>query len=732
MPRGSQTQDEMAARMRDVGYEEWEIQDEIEQAEKLTRENAENTRLFRETGRFKPSDPPILRGDREVIEDVTRKPVNTINPKPLKSDAFMKYVPTWLQMLQMPPGWQFTTYDDGSGSIKSADGIHHIDFDMQTGEIGDHFWPGASPEEIASAIQHDIEQMPGAKSEAPLTVFVSNPYKLENGKMRCVAVGLPATDEEIDTTLRAAGVYDPVREHMFIEGVQVGAAEQVPSEQGDLFGMRDMSELHHLNLLAEQIALEPDAAGLAIASYHSGHPESSEAHHGLSERYNALYSADSSMEEYYGFEEELGQVQDNHLALHLAPAWLQQLRLPAGWHFVSYDDQSGRIVDAKGNVFIDFDTQNGKFGDHLWQDVAPEEIASNLQTEINQVSSDLKEPALTVLVTDPNYLEYSAVRCVAVGLPATAEEIDAVLRSSGVYEPEHEEIVLESVRVAGPQGWSFGDRELFGEVDISELSDLNLLAKQIELEPGAASRVIDLHYGSHPDSIEELMNNIAQADQIRKNESGNIYLPEYRFTLDDLRESIEPRWELAQAGEPLQIHDRLPEDMEGYAETLDALRTGPAQVNLDTGEVLSVYPAELADKPGQPFVAKGDPQYLAKLIVCANDLTNWAQEQIGRHNVEDGMPADAITNKSAWHPDGTVELNELAKQTLGDEGMRNLAEHSFESQSILEACKEAREAKADLQQDVLSPNEESERLKGIKECMAHVAKKAKERLAPTI
>lgn len=58
MPRkyGSASADEMAARMRDAGYPDWEIAEELDMAQKLTAERAAYTHALHETGQFIPGD----------------------------------------------------------------------------------------------------------------------------------------------------------------------------------------------------------------------------------------------------------------------------------------------------------------------------------------------------------------------------------------------------------------------------------------------------------------------------------------------------------------------------------------------------------------------------------------------------------------------------------------------------------------------------------------------------
>lgn len=53
---GSSSLDEMAERMRQAGYESWEIADEVEGFQQLLDENDRATRLFRETGGFREGD----------------------------------------------------------------------------------------------------------------------------------------------------------------------------------------------------------------------------------------------------------------------------------------------------------------------------------------------------------------------------------------------------------------------------------------------------------------------------------------------------------------------------------------------------------------------------------------------------------------------------------------------------------------------------------------------------
>lgn len=204
-----------------------------------------------------------------------------------------------------------------------------------------------------------------------------------------------------------------------------------------------------------------------------------------------------------------------------------------------------------------------------------------------------------------------------------------------------------------------------------------------------------------------------------------------RYTYEDLREQIEAQWEVMHQDEPVEMVDRPVEEMEGYAAMLDTLREDPALVNLERGTVLTTYPDVVKGREGQPFIASADPNYLAKLVICAENLQQWARDQIGRHNYQDGMPADALTERASWLSDGTAALKELAESTLGPEGMANLREDRFLARGALEACELARKDRAQ-EGDALSPNEESSRLKAITEAISNVGKKAKERVAPTI
>lgn len=318
-----------------------------------------------------------------------------------------------------------------------------------------------------------------------------------------------------------------------------------------------------------------------------------------------------------------------------------------------------------------------------------------------------------------------------ITLPATYDEIERALRTSGVYVDERSELYISVVNENTTGDIAFNQRALFSNLDITKLSDINLLAKQMVLNPKATSDVkhaLDI-LGTQMNSIEEMLHALARA---ASTDLETTVPNENTSDIKELREAINAKWDIADSYET-SISETYPEDLKGYTDLLESLREGRAFVNLETGEVLSVYPNDIPVLAGQPIVATGDPQYISKLIVNAQDMARWAQEQVGRHNIKEGIPTDAIENlEMKWLQDGTSELKEVAESKLGPDGMSALANERIDSEAILAACQEARDERIARAEAALSPKEESERLRSITDSMLATNRKAKERQAQSI
>lgn len=225
---GSRSHDEMAARMRDVGYEDWEIQEEIDLKAWAERERDRNTELFRAGSRL-PVEPnridaqrdraaaqeaeqeqaaqepgskytfdvyrddgggvsmfaldaddtlvwgayydhmdiagkdyslaalkgadPVADGwdglDAEELarrfQDIQDRPrsfehiitqrAGTLPRYTENSDPF--YFPLFTEGYELPEGWQWACYNDGSGSLRSPAGDSYFSYDLSTMEMMD-------------------------------------------------------------------------------------------------------------------------------------------------------------------------------------------------------------------------------------------------------------------------------------------------------------------------------------------------------------------------------------------------------------------------------------------------------------------------------------------------------------------------------------------------------------------------------------------------------------------
>lgn len=143
---------------------------------------------------------------------------------------------------------------------------------------------------------------------------------------------------------------------------------------------------------------------------------------------------------------------------------------------------------------------------------------------------------------------------IAVELPASADEIDSMLKGIGADALESEDIKVVGMTVAPYRIEGLFDGEL-------DLAELNALAKLIAASPDEAilaERYIEQAQVA-PADITELMNCIATAKDDPRYDA---------FTYEELRDMAAAQWERSQLDEPLELHDRLPEDREPIKATI--------------------------------------------------------------------------------------------------------------------------------------------------------------------
>lgn len=139
-------------------------------------------------------------------------------------------------------------------------------------------------------------------------------------------------------------------------------------------------------------------------------------------------------------------------------------------------------------------------------------------------------------------------------LPATADEIGCALAGFGADLLEREEI-----KVAGMSYAPYRIEGIFdGEVDLAELNTLTKLIALCPEEAIVAERYIE-QAQTAPADITEIMNCIATAHDSPRYDA---------FTYEELRDMTASQWELSRLAEPLELHDRLPEDKEPLAVTI--------------------------------------------------------------------------------------------------------------------------------------------------------------------
>ena len=118
---------------------------------------------------------------------------------------------------------------------------------------------------------------------------------------------------------------------------------------------------------------------------------------------------------------------------------------------------------------------------------------------------------ITVCIGNYGYYNEGELRDRWITLPKTDAEIQQFLTDNGLQDAQHEEIYISDYDGI-PFGFNYGT--IFSEY--TDLDDLNLLAKQMELRPDAVERVQEvLDTGCDaPENIIELMNLVEQADEI--------------------------------------------------------------------------------------------------------------------------------------------------------------------------------------------------------------------------
>lgn len=659
MPRGSKDLAEMAERMRAVGYDEHEIAEEVELAQAMQRENAENTILLKETGAYSPPNPPIFREAHRNNEVEQQQDTKVI----LYADL---------------PREQRALVDSESDEDRTFAAQHGLGLDKL---VNDSEWMVRS---YVADQGYGLEQL------------ASDPHWMVRETVAHHGIGLDKLVDDTKGPVRAAVAKQGFGLEKLVDDpdwvVRVAVAKQG-------YGLDKLANDANLRVQIEYAKTLAEL-DIDIDDWIAENPDKC----ALVENKQVIMPAGSTLrvEVINSYQRNNGIQRTATIPLPATADEMHSALVAAGVYDPEHEELE--IIGVQG-LSVDLASVGEGTADLAELNTLAKMISLNPRTATNaQAAIELRD----MQVKDVEEL---------MNVIASADELP--------YHPYEYPLKGRTDEAGSPYDLTWSPERKYGEtmLFLDAFSPLShLLTEHPEIE--------------HAFDIEEFGRQMSEggdvlgADGYFEDADISIDLTS-RYTYEDLREQIEAQWEVMHQDEPVEMVDRPVEEMEGYAAMLDTLREDPALVNLERGTVLTTYPDAVKGREGQPFIASADPNYLAKLVICAEDLQQWARDQIGRHNCQDGMPADALTERASWLSDGTAALKEFAESTLGPEGMANLREDRFITRGALEACELARKDRA-LEGDALSPNEESSRLKAITEAISNVGKKAKERVAPTI